>query len=112
MSHFRDALRARRHREDNRRWLFIAYDQLSDAIGPLAWEPAKELGIIVVECPEKAARRPYHKQKLALLRANLRHFAIEQAARGVAVRHVVVRGSARAPRGEPRRDRRDATGGA
>lgn len=89
MSHFRDALRAHRHREENRRWLFVPYDQLTDAVGPLAREPANALGIIVVECPEKAGRRPYHKQKLALVLANLRHFAIEQAARGVAVRHVV-----------------------
>lgn len=89
MSHFRDALRAHRHREENRRWLFVPYDQLTDAVGPLAREPASALGIIVVECPEKAARRPYHKQKLALVLANLRHFALEQAARGIAVRHVV-----------------------
>lgn len=93
MSHFRDALRAHRARhggrEGSRRWLFVPYDQLTDEVGPLAREPASTLGIIVVECPGKAARRPYHKQKLALLLANLRHFAVEQAARGVAVRHVV-----------------------
>ena len=74
-----------------RRWLFVPYDQLHDGIGPLASEPADELGIVLVECPAKAARRPYHKQKLALVLANLRHFALEQAARGVAVRHVVAR---------------------
>lgn len=89
VSHFREALRAHRHREENRRWLFVPYDQLTDSVGPLAREPAQELGIVVVECPEKAGRRPYHKQKLALLLANLRHFAIEQAERGVAIRHVV-----------------------
>ena len=72
-----------------RRWLFVAYDQLSDAIGPLAREPARELGVVVVEAPAKASQRPYHQQKLALVLANLRHFALEQAARGVAVRHVV-----------------------
>jgi deoxyribodipyrimidine photolyase-related protein len=43
-----------------------------------------------LKIPVKAARRPYHKQKLALILANLRHFAIEQAERGVAVRHEVV----------------------
>ena len=71
-----------------RRWLFVPYDQLHDGIGPLAHEPAGELGIVLVESRAKAARRPYHKQKLALLLTNLRHFALEQAARGVAVRHV------------------------
>ncbi len=89
ISSFRDALGAQRHPEEGRRWLFVPYDQLTDAVGPLARVPAREIGIIVVECPSKAARRPYHKQKLALLLSNLRHFALEQAARGVAVRHVV-----------------------
>ncbi|MCB9876548.1 MAG: cryptochrome/photolyase family protein [Planctomycetes bacterium] len=71
-----------------RRWLFVPYDQLHDGIGPLASEPPQSLGIVLVECRDKAARRPYHRQKLALVLANLRHFALEQAARGVAVRHV------------------------
>ncbi len=75
-----------------RRWLFIPYDQLSGSIGPLARGDPKTLGIVLVENPWKAARRPYHKQKLALILANLRHFALEQAARGVAVRHLVARG--------------------
>ncbi len=76
----------------DRRWVFVPYDQLSAAIGPLCREDPDELGIIVVENPWKAARRPYHKQKLALVLANQRHFALEQAERGVAVRHVVVDG--------------------
>jgi deoxyribodipyrimidine photolyase-related protein len=82
-------MRAHRQREENRRWLFVPYDQLTDALGPLSRMPAREMGIVIVECPEKAERRPYHQQKLALLLSNLRHFAIEQAERGVAVRHVV-----------------------
>ena len=72
-----------------RRWLFVPYDQLTSGVGPLAHEAPRELGIVVVECPAKAAKRPYHPQKLALVLTNLRHFALEQAARGVAVRHVV-----------------------
>jgi deoxyribodipyrimidine photolyase-related protein len=72
-----------------RRFVFVPYDQLSDAIGPLAHEPPRQLGIVLVENPWKAARRPYHKQKLALVLANLRHFALEQARRGVAVAHLV-----------------------
>ena len=62
---------------------------------PLAREGPKALGIVLVENTWKAARRPYHKQKLALILANLRHFALEQAARGVAVRHLVANGSYR-----------------
>lgn len=71
-----------------RRWLFVPYDQLSDELGPLAREPAEELGIVLVESRHKAGRRAYHKQKLALVLTNLRHFALEQAARGVAVRYL------------------------
>jgi deoxyribodipyrimidine photolyase-related protein len=90
MQRFRQALRDRSAgAEHGRRWLFVPYDQLTDAVGPLSREPASALGIVVVECPNKAERRPYHQQKLALLLANLRHFSLEQADRGVAVRHVV-----------------------
>jgi deoxyribodipyrimidine photolyase-related protein len=72
-----------------RRWLYVPYDQVTDAIGPLSKEDPRELGIVLVENPWKARRRPYHRQKIALIIANLRHFALEQAARGVAVCHVV-----------------------
>ena len=73
-----------------RRWIYVPYDQLTSAIGPLAGDPSK-LGVIFVESPKKAAQRPYHKQKLALVLSNQRHFAIEQAERGVAVRYVVAK---------------------
>lgn len=86
---FRQRLTALAPAPGGRRWLFVPYDQLTSAVGPLAREPARELGIVVVEAPAKASQRPYHQQKLALVLANLRHFALEQAARGVAVRHVV-----------------------
>lgn len=93
MSDFRRALAAVQPRSQaNRRWLFVPYDQLSDQQGPLAREPAGELGIVLIENPWKAARRPYHRQKLVAVLTNLRHFAIEQAQRGVAVRHVVANG--------------------
>ncbi len=93
MSHFKRALSAAQPRKKTpRRWLFVPYDQLSDQIGPLAREPAATLGIILVENPWKAARRPYHRQKLCAVLANLRHFAVEQAERGVAVRHVTAHG--------------------
>src|ERR1700760_2850560 len=69
-------------------WIFVAYDQLTDAIGPLSRIDPREAGVVLVENRWKAARRPYHKQKLAMVLASLRHFALEQAERGVAVRHV------------------------
>jgi deoxyribodipyrimidine photolyase-related protein len=82
-------LRALAHRAGNRRdrrWIYVPYDQLTDQLGPLAEHPPEELGIVMLENPAKARRRPYHKQKLALVLANGRQFALEQAARGVAVR--------------------------
>ncbi len=75
-----------------RSWLYVPYDQITDGIGPLSRENPRTLGIILVENPWKASRRPYHKQKLALILANLRHFALEQARRGIAVRHAVTHG--------------------
>lgn len=93
MSAFARALQALQPvSEAGRTWVFVPYDQLTDRIGPLSRLPPTEAGIILVECPDKAARRPYHRQKLALVLANLRHFALEQARRGVAVRHVVSHG--------------------
>jgi deoxyribodipyrimidine photolyase-related protein len=90
MQHFKTRLHAllAHQPQNSRRWVFVAYDQLNDRLGPLT-APPSELGIILVESPGKAARRPYHKQKLGHVLGNLRQFALEQAARGVAVRHVV-----------------------
>ena len=68
-----------------RRWIYIPYDRFTDRIGPLAEQPASETGIVIVESTAKAHRRPYHKKKLVLLISNMRHFALEQAARGVSV---------------------------
>jgi deoxyribodipyrimidine photolyase-related protein len=89
---FLRALAERQPDPAGRRWVFVPYDQLSDEIGPLAREEPRRLGIVLVESPWKAGRRPYHRQKLALVLASLRHFALEQAARGVAIRHLVATG--------------------
>jgi deoxyribodipyrimidine photolyase-related protein len=72
---------------DGRRWTFVAYDQLSDRIGPLADAEPREAGIVLVESEWKPRLRPYHKQKLLFLLASQRQFALEQARRGVAVRY-------------------------
>jgi deoxyribodipyrimidine photolyase-related protein len=71
------------------RHVFVAPDQLSDRLGPLSRTAPTELGIVVVESPRKARLRPYHRQKLALVLTNLRHFALEQAALGRHVVHLV-----------------------
>ncbi len=85
---FARQLAAIRPAPKQRRWLHVAPDQLSGELGPLATEPAAELGVVLVESTWKAAQRPYHKQKLALVLANQRHFALEQARRGVDVRYL------------------------
>ena len=89
MSAFRDALdRHNPSDHDDRDWVFVPYDQLTDAVGPLAETSPDELGIVMVETSWKGDRRPYHRQKLALILANQRHFALEQARRGVAVQYL------------------------
>lgn len=88
MEAFRRLLSERQPDPNRRRWLFVPYDQLSHASGPLAEEDPGDLGIILIESRSKADRRPYHKQKLALVLANQRHFALEQAERGVAIRYM------------------------
>lgn len=89
------ALRAHQPTREGRRWIFVPYDQLSADIGPLSREDPSDLGIVLVESGWKPSRRPYHRQKLALLLSNQRHFALEQAKRGVAVRYVSTPGSYR-----------------
>ena len=92
MSRFGARLADRNSDPAHRRWIYVPYDQLSAGIGPLSREDPSDLGIILVENPWKASRRPYHRQKLALILANGRHFALEQAERGVAVRLEVASG--------------------
>jgi deoxyribodipyrimidine photolyase-related protein len=93
MSTFRDQLRALVPPQPSpRRWVYVPYDQLG--VFGLLETPPESLGIVMVEDPAKAARRPYHVQKLAFVLASGRHFALEMARRGVAVDHRV----AQAPR--------------
>ena len=69
----------------NRRWIYIPYDRYTDRAGPLTQQSATDSGIVIVESTAKAFRRPYHKKKLTVLISNMRHFALEQQARGVSV---------------------------
>ncbi len=77
----------------HRRWIYIPYDRFTDRTGPLTDQPASDTGIVIVESTAKALRRPYHKKKLVLLISNMRHFALEQAARGVSVLYHFTPGS-------------------
>ena len=90
MSIFLEQLRAANEADASRvrRWIYVPDDQLTDRVGPLSTASAGEVGIVLVETSWKPRQRPYHKQKLAMVLASQRHFALEQAARGVAVRYV------------------------
>ena len=88
MNTFKDTLDAINNDTRGRVWSFIGYDQLNDTIGLLGREDPERVGIVLVETTWKPSQRPYHKQKLALIMANQRHFALEQARRGVAVRYL------------------------
>lgn len=67
-----------------RRWVFIPYDQLRDD-HPLLRDGPREVGVIYIETAAKPARRPYHKQKLVLLLAAMRHHALARGRAGHAV---------------------------
>src|SRR5881628_782969 len=85
---FQEAIRAGDPSEAelrNRRWVYVPYDRFTDQLGPLSELAPAESGIVIVESVAKALRRPYHKRKLALLISNMRHFALEQAGRGLKV---------------------------
>ena len=69
----------------NRRWIYVPYDRLTDSTGPMSEQPPADTGIVMLEALAKARRRPYHKKKLVLILASQRHFALEQAERGVKV---------------------------
>ena len=68
-----------------RRWIYVPYDRYTDRTGPIAEQPAAATGLVFIESSAKPLRRPYHKKKLVVLISNMRHFALEQAARGVKV---------------------------
>ena len=72
MKQFRRELDSRQSDPAGRRWVLVPYDQLTDAVGPLSREDPAELGIVLAESRWKARRRPYHRQKLALVLSNLR----------------------------------------
>ena len=65
-------------------WHFVSYDQLNRDLLP----DTEGVGLIFIETSWKAKQLPYHKQKLALLLSNQRHFALEMQDEGYPVRYV------------------------
>ena len=45
MSEFVRALHALNPSRSGRRWIYVPYDQLTDAVGPLSQQPPDQLGI-------------------------------------------------------------------
>ena len=76
-------------------WVFLLYDQLNLELIPFNSEDPDNVGIILIESLTKGKRRPYHKQKLAVLLSNLRHFALEAQAVGHPVLYVTAEGTYR-----------------
>ena len=68
-----------------RRWIYVPYDRLHDGVGPLSEIEPGDAVIVFMESRAKGTRRPYHKKKLTLVLSAMRHFALEQAARGCRV---------------------------
>ena len=74
---------------EHRHWQYVPYDQLNENLGLLSSQDPDSVGLIFIESTWKPALRPYHKHKLALLLASQRHYALEQARRGVAIHYIV-----------------------
>ena len=68
-----------------RRWIYVPYDRLHDGVGPLSETRPQDAVIVLMESRAKGTRREYHKKKLILVLSAMRHFAVEQAARGCCV---------------------------
>ena len=65
-----------------RRWIYVPYDRLHDGVGPLRETQPDDAIVVLMESRAKGVRRPYHKKKLTLVLSAMRHFALEQSARG------------------------------
>lgn len=68
-----------------RRWIYVPYDRLHDNVGPLGETRPENAIVVLMESRAKGTRREYHKKKLTLVLSAMRHFALEQAARGCRV---------------------------
>ena len=72
---------------DAENWVWLAYDQLNAAF--LESLDLNNLGVVLIESSSKATRRPYHQQKLGVLLANQRHFALELQSEGIPVLYLL-----------------------
>jgi len=73
--------------EKVKRWYFVCYDQLNHEIFPWSKFKREETGLIFIESKLKGSSKNYHKQKLAFLLSNMRHFASESEDLGHPIRY-------------------------
>ena len=74
-------------------WLWLSYDQLNLSFVDDVEPDGLHYGVVLIESSAKGNKRPYHKQKLALLISSQRHFAIEVQATGRPVRYLTTNGT-------------------
>ena len=73
--------------DDSTTWFFVPYDQLNHEIFPWSEGNRENNGLILIESRMKGNSLNYHKQKLALLLSNMRHFAAEAKELGHPVKY-------------------------
>ena len=74
-------------------WVFVAYDQLNLSLFKTIEQTIGTVGFVFIESATKGRSRPYHKQKLALLLSNQRHFALEAQEAGYPIDYLLTEGS-------------------
>lgn len=67
-------------------WHLVLFDQLHEQLLPKDINPEKT-GLLFIETTWKTRQLPYHKQKLALVLSNQRHYALEMKKRGFEIRY-------------------------
>lgn len=74
-------------------WVWLCYDQLNlELLRDVSAQPSNT-GLILIESSAKGKAHPYHKQKLAFLLSNMRHFAVEAVNQGFEVQYIITEGS-------------------
>ena len=91
MDRFTRKLERARTRGNPGNWILVLPDQSNAQLGAIARATPGETGIVMMEDRHRAKSLPWHKQRLVLLWANQRQFALELADRGFVVDYRIVR---------------------
>jgi deoxyribodipyrimidine photolyase-related protein len=73
-------------------WVWVCYDQLNLKLFDSIQQRVGSIGLVFIESEAKGRSRPYHKQKIALLLSNMRHFALEAQSKGFPIRYYATKG--------------------